>query len=133
MVDSIITVFTPMKTAGAVGDAVSDDDLVEFQQESGESKGEQVYRYLKTLVGWHAAVNYLCTLQLSELLRNESGQLSRHLPLCASRKARYYSQIWRQRAGSEEVRGAVEGPISICGESYLAILLLAQFWSIKLA
>ena len=37
------------------------DELAEFQPEAGESKGNQVLRYLWTVVAWHAAVNTLCS------------------------------------------------------------------------
>ena len=35
--------------------------MAEFQPEAGESKGNQVLRYLWTVVAWHAAVNTLCS------------------------------------------------------------------------
>lgn len=36
-----------------------DDYAAELLQEPGESKGQQVYRYLKTVVAWHSAVFHL--------------------------------------------------------------------------
>ncbi|KAL4062198.1 hypothetical protein J3A83DRAFT_2417583 [Scleroderma citrinum] len=68
MVASITAVFTPEKSAGVADN--TDDDFVGLQQEWGESKGEQIYRYLKTVVAEHAAVDYLCTVPLPELLNN---------------------------------------------------------------
>ncbi|KAL4074782.1 hypothetical protein V8B97DRAFT_1868240 [Scleroderma yunnanense] len=60
MIDSITTASMPVKAAG-------DADLVEL--ELGESKGEQVYRYLESVIAWQAALNYLSTPSLLKLLK----------------------------------------------------------------
>jgi len=45
--------------------------LAELQPEPGESKGDQVLRYLRTVVAWHAAIYALCSNEaLPGLLKN---------------------------------------------------------------
>ncbi|KIM59173.1 hypothetical protein SCLCIDRAFT_1031603 [Scleroderma citrinum Foug A] len=70
MVDGITTAFVPMGTDNTA-DEYDDGSAELLVPELGESKGDRVLRYLRTVVAWHAAMNALCNNEaLPKLLRN---------------------------------------------------------------